>query len=412
MSAEKKESNSTLEDLAADAVEPLPPLIRHGEDRDAKIKEFARAWLQSVGKGYLTSCTGYVNGKNIPSIEHVRFYDENTGQPIDLTDVLNEIDDYLESLPEYKGKPTCDDQLLLLKDCLIPRFAQGLTQLRPRIRFENCEFGRFDGFSYAKLNSVEIVNCRNTSVGGPSCHIDRARVQGSFYMHSCTWNSGINCDETIFEKQFEIGHCSFSGNGVSFTETCFLNGASFWVVKLGQMATFTATQFKDHVRFTDCEFDRGARFEFIRFPDDGWFARGRLGLGGEFRFCYFPATFEVGSIDLKHVHFLECTIHRPLAKHTTWPKRHPPDTLSLRWWGLRWISSRLQQPLWNLRSKLADWWCSSLSWTNVRSLGELRILNRLSLALLFVVPTLAGVWPLVRGIFNMYGRWHNNSTLR
>ncbi len=41
-------------------------------------------------------------------------------------------------------------------------------------------------------------------------------------------------------------------------------------------------------------------------------------------------------------------------------------------------------------------------WEKVRAFGELQILTRASYFVLLFVPILAGVWPVVRAVFNRY----------
>ncbi len=375
---------------------PLPPLVRYGENLEERILEIAQTWpIRVKGQPSLSQQT---------SIEHVAFYDGNTSNPIEFSLVMEAIEAYLGSLPECKEKTTCDDILLYFRECDIPSFTLS-NRIRPRLKFENCNLIPRHSFIDSELNSLKMVGCNiRSSFMRPTLYIN-SRVHGEFELRACTFENGIDFSEAVFEKQFRLVNCDFSGDSCSFHKTKFLDSASFENVTFGQVTRFFNTQFESSARFSGCKFCRGTQFEYINFPDDGWFEEGEFELGGNFLACYFPAKFYLGTIDLRRVHFTQCTIDRSQALWTTWPSRFLPDTIPLTSSREIAIPKALRKFVWNFRRIVTQIKTFRLSWGAVRSLGELHILNRLSLALLFFVPVLAGIWPLIRRTYSTYAEW-------
>lgn len=336
----------TAEDYAA-----LPPLVKKGEDREAKIEEIvtgwcaskdARGWREHIEKG------GF-------SLERVALVDGNTEEPIDLGELVRRVEERLreQGAPkefEEQGRPR-----IILRGCRVDKCnCEGLN-IRPRWTCERVAFGDDANFSSARFGHAASFKA---STFGYTARFDSATFGGWALFESATFGHSARFESATFGAWTSFGGATFDG-WARFESATFGYILLFHYATFGERATFKSATFGDEATFESTTFGDWASFESARFGDRADLRSATFGKNASFLNTRFGAG---GGME-------DAGFGRPAG-----------GLLGLRRMGER----------------LSRWF----DWTKVRSLGRLQILTRVSYVALVLVPLLAGGWPAVRAAVN------------
>ncbi len=183
------------------------------------------------------------------------------------------------------------------------------------------------------------------------------------------------------EASFAGGDASF--DGARFAETSSFDGASFagtaWFREAGfvKNASFDGASFTQDASFDGASFARTARFRAANFAGDASFGTS---------FAETASSFDKASF----ARAVDGDLRRCFLRSAKFGKR----------------TSRLGRALnaftLGIPRRIWRWTTREFSWQQVRALGQLQILNRVSLFALIAVPVLVACWRAVRALAGAY----------
>ena len=183
---------------------------------------------------------------------------------------------------------------------------------------------------------------------------DRATFEGGASFRAATFAAEASFEDATFAGEASLRGATFAGDA-SLREATFAGDASFEDATFAGEASFDKATFAKEAFFDKATFAGAASFDKATFEGTGWFG-GAIFAGaveGDLRRCF-----------LRTVKF---------GKRIGVPRR-----------------------IWH--------WATRVSWQQVRALGQLQILNRVSLFALIAVPVLVACWPAVRALTGAYHR--------
>lgn len=196
----------------------------------------------------------------------------------------------------------------------------------------------------------------------------------------------------------------------SFSASCFAAQASFYSARFTYDAMFDGARFQTTADYSDARiafqawfagtrFDSDAGFNGARFAADAWFDGAEFSGGVGFIGARFMADAWFGGTRFA-VDALFDGIRFDEVAHIA-GVMHPDLTLTgdLRRLDVR--ETRFESPHFPWRNpertrRLVKQQLERVTWTLVRSIGELSILTRLSILAIILVPPIASAWPAVR----------------
>ncbi len=346
-----------LPPLTDDEYRSLPPLVPKGEDRDAVLNRIVTGWCTPTGK---TGVDEHIAAGGLV-VERVAFVDGNTGEPIDLDELLQAVEERLRAAGAPERFTSRSDLFILLRGCWIPRCDASNAKVRPRfvtfrlkfeddVDFESATFGKEASFASATFG----VGARFASATfGYGASFALATFGAAADFASATFGDAASFDSAAL------------GFAASFASATFGDNSDFYLATFDDWASFASAIFGKRVRFDSATFGDSADFASARFGDWARFASATIGDRASFLNTRFGSG---GGI-------VQARVAPPLQRK-------------------RWLDRRWWWP--NLRQKF--------NWTHVRAFGELHVLTRVSYLALVLVPLVAGVWPAVRRLVNLVDR--------
>ena len=330
----------------------LPPLVRKGEDREQVIERVVTGWCTSMRE---TDPEKHV-AKGGFMLDRVALVDENTGEPIDLGELVRRVEERLlaERAPEeFEFR---EELHIILRACRVDECRCSGLKIRPRWTTYRVAFGEHARF-------------------GSSTFGDDA----SF--HAAAFGDCAQFDCATFGNYARFGSATF-GDSARFDSADFGDEAQFDSAKFGHLPRFDFITFGWSANFDFATFGRGARFAFSTFDFLASFDSATFGERAQFGFAEFGdwASFHSTTFG-ESVSCLNATFGEGGGiEGAAVGRPSPPGRFGLcrRW------------------ERLAEWF----DWTRVRSLGQLQVLTKVSYVALVVVPLLAGAWPAVRAAVN------------
>jgi hypothetical protein len=230
----------------------------------------------------------------------------------------------------------------------------------------------------ADLRSLDIVASLSLSPHfAGTARFDRARFAGD------AWFVGASFEGTAW-----FGLASFAGDA-RFDRTSFAGDAWFVEARFEGPARFDLASFVGAARFGRARFEGDARFAGASFEAAALFGRARFEGDARFGGASFEGTarFDLascaGAARFDGTRFAQ-RVGGDFRGFTVRTCKFGPKSPSLE----RSRSVRL-------RRLFHSAWTSYLTWRGVRSLGQLQILNRVSVVALVAVPSLAGLWEVL-----------------
>ncbi len=241
----------TAEDYAA-----LPPLVKKGEDREAKIEEIVTGWCTSKDE---CDWKDHIEMGGF-SLERVALVDENTDEPIDLGELVRRVEKHLREQGAPQEFEEKENLHIILRGCRVDKCSCRGVNIRPHWTCERVAFGH--GASFSSATFGREASFHSSTFGG------RARFASAKFG-----------DEASFESATFGGRTSFRsatfGNRATFEFATFGEPATFEFATFGARARFASAMFGKYTSFLNTRFGAGGRMEAAGFgrPD-----RGPLGL--------------------------------------------------------------------------------------------------------------------------------------
>lgn len=323
----------------------LVPLVPKGRDREEVIEELIEAWATPVeGTEDWAPWQNTIPGVTLNRVDLV---DQNNGKAIDLTELLARLTARLQ----HDGR--------------VQEPTEGSDNLPAAVPTVHCY-----------LRGCRIRACDTSS------QPDKLVVPYTCYAVGCTFSGGASFTDAAFSGNASFDRAAFSGSA-SFRGAAFSGRASFIDAAFSGNAWFADTSFSGEASFDRAAFSRHAWFGGAAFSKD-------LNADGAtfveqpvFTHCRFSDGAVLGN------GAFHCATFYTNARDDAQWQRPPPER----------ARAKLRFELWTaLRIKT--------HWGIVRSVGELAILNRVSLSALVVVPILAGLWPAIRAAVQRYSDLH------
>jgi len=226
----------------------LPPLVAKGEDREEVIGALVEAWC--------TPMVGEVRGNESPGVtlNLVALVDANTGQPVDLGELLRRVEARLRELGEGEDYRFRQELRIVLRGCRVDACHSSKCTVRPRLMCHCTKFPVGASFRGAKLG--DGVNFVSSTLGNYTT-FERTRLGSS----ASFWGAMVG-DSANFKWSRFGNNASFEGATLgdysSFEGAALGDHASFWGVTIGDHATFEGVTLGDHAGFTGAVFGNRA----------------------------------------------------------------------------------------------------------------------------------------------------------
>ncbi len=249
--------------------ESLPALVRAGQNRDAEVKRIIDAWCSQYRVVHDPKANIYeAVDRHIAAVglavEGVSFWDETApgetdgrpGAPIDLGDLLRQVEDRLhhDAPDQFKQRP---DLYIPLKRCWVHQCNARGVRVRPRfvslqVRFDQVDlsgarFGDSARFVFAKF--------------GDSASFIHATFGDSASFWSAKFGDEAGFDKATFGDSANFGVATF-GDSASFWSATFGHNARFADAKFGDEASFVLAKFGDSASFDSATFADAANFQY------------------------------------------------------------------------------------------------------------------------------------------------------
>lgn len=351
-----------IPEMTAEDYAKLPPLVKKGEDREAKIEEIVTGWCTSKGEWHWDEHVN--NGGYL--LERVALVDENTGEPIDLAELVRRVEERLQAEGAPAEFEERGDLHIILRNCRVDACNCRELKIRPRWMCHRVAFGHNASFSFATFGSGATFE---------SCTFgDRTDFESATFDDLSSFNS------TTFGNEASFARATFAYMGM-FVSATFGWQADFHHATFGTLAGFAAATFGDRAMFDFATFGNHAKFRLATFANVPSFCSTTFGADADFDSATFGgwATFESAAFG-PGATFLNTRFAAAGGTEGAAVGRPARGLLGLRRMGER----------------LSRWF----DWMKVRSLGRLQILTRVSYVALVLVPLLAGGWPAVRAVVN------------
>ncbi|MFH0981678.1 MAG: pentapeptide repeat-containing protein [Planctomycetota bacterium] len=250
------------EPMSAEDYAALPALVPKGADREEVLNRVVEGWCTSTrdvssavaagvspaeeedglrgGRPLRTYSTGAEDvdehfNRGGFLLEGVDFRDDNTGQLIDLGDLLRRVERRLraEGAPEeFKPRP---DLSILLRRCRVPRCKADELNIRPRFIASRVQFGDQACFFWATFGRQAIF------------------FRATFGDQACFAGAKFGAEASFFGAAF--------GDQAAFTGAAFGAEANFIGARFGAEANFFRATLGDQASFYGATFGGKASFE-------------------------------------------------------------------------------------------------------------------------------------------------------
>lgn len=241
------------------------------------------------------------------------------------------------------------------------------------VRFSQASFGDtwFHGARFTGSADFVLVKFRKTAWFGRAVFTESAQFDWASFADDARF------DEAIFAES------------ANFSATSFAKTAVFWRASIEGAAWFDGANFAESAEFAAANFAKEAWFDKAIFAESPWFG------GASFAGAAF---FDARRMDLSTVHF---GAHPSREDHDF---NEPKSRLTV-------LRAQIRAALLRVRDRWRLFRTITFGWPFPRSLGQLSILNRISLLALILVPVIAGAWPAVRAVVNGYNHAISESRL-
>lgn len=281
------------------------------------------------------------------------------------------------------------------------------TSFGQKAVFDGAYFGKnagFDGVNFGDEAEFSGVNF------GGDAGFDEVRFGGNTRFNGTIFRGRAEFTRTNFGADASFAGASFS-RYARFTEASF--GADGWFhnVNFGGTAVFAWADFRRKAVFDEASFDGDAWFHGTCFDGPAWFHATRFKdmVLGDLRRC-FLRTVSFG-VQAKHAQQAkQREIELWLHVFNQAPARSPDGHTRRIAQTLQWVRRLLRAAEPVIWHHLLGHWrqlaqrSRAFGWNVVRSLGQLQILNRVSLVALIAVPVVVAFWPAVRALAGAYHR--------
>lgn len=359
----------------------LPALVPKGANKSDILESLVQGWAEPVSDFSLGGEDD--DGPHGHVLSGVRFVDENFDppKPILLEQLITKVEDRIQSQAD-KASGQRLYRSINLEGCDVGDFDGRVLKSTASICFRRCRFGNISFDSVDVQSSFEISSstiygfrCSGGTVYGDA-FFDRNTVAEHFLLNATAFKSNLSMARSrvngIVWFAGEVGG-QVDVSWAVFEEIVRIDNARF---RGGVLAQHTV--FSGHVSARDCRFGDNSNFMFVTVNVDVELQNSSFADNCVFEEVQVPADANVSQVRFGRRSSLDGVCVASLQ---------PPKS------GFRRAMFDLSRFLANL-----------LNWQKVRSVGELYILNRASLAALVIVPIVAGAWPLVRGTVNIYNR--------
>jgi hypothetical protein len=185
----------------------LPPLVPKGEDRAAAIDRTIAGWLES--KGHDLSAADRVAAGGF-YLDRVALVDGNTGEPIDLGELLSEVEGRLREAGEPEEFRSRPDLHVILRCCRIDACSCERLNVRPRFTALGSRFG--DGASFESATFGGFANFDSATFGS-GASFDSATFGSEATFDSATFGFGASFASATFGGRFSLLNARFGGGG-------------------------------------------------------------------------------------------------------------------------------------------------------------------------------------------------------
>ena len=408
---------SDIPEMTAEDYANLPPLVKKGEDREAVIEKIVTGWCTSTSA---YSCEEHI-GRGGFALERVALVDGNTGEPIDLGELVKRVEKQLRETGAPEEFKQRRDLHIILRGCRVdlcncaglkirPRWTCQRVAFDDRASFASATFGDKARFESAKFGDRARFQ---SATFGDEASFDSATFGDSARFHSARFGFGARFDSATFGDRATFAFATFGdaarfgyakfGGDAWFGSATLGDGAGFLSAKFGNWARFESATFGDFASFESATFGDWARFDAARFGHRARFESATFGGGSSFGSANFGDSVGFRSATFGTEASFDSAMFGDAAEFESATFGPDASFLGTRFGAGSGIESavvaRPATGRFGLRrgdERLKNWF----SWTTVRSLGRLEILTKVSYLALLVVPILAGAWPAVRAGVN------------
>ena len=231
----------------------LPPLVKKGEGRVEVIDGIVEQWCTPSGAVGIdrdaveshVAAGGFI-------LHDVALVDENTGEPIDLRELLEGVEQRLREHGESEAFRSRSDLFILFRRCRIDRCSCGGLNIRPRFVAYNTRFG--DEASFARSTFGDGADLRLATFG-----------RGAAFFWT-TFGERADLSLATFGDGANLSAATF-GDGADLNAATFGNEADFEGATFGDGAKFKETTFGEEGNLQDATFGPGASFQHARLPN-------------------------------------------------------------------------------------------------------------------------------------------------
>jgi hypothetical protein len=298
--------------------------------------------------------------------------------------------------------------------------------------FSGTHFGGDADFAMTHFDGATAFS---TARFGGSAWFLAARFGGRTYFDGAQFGGDAQFGETRFGGVAWFGNAQFGGiarfgqaqfgENAEFGRTHFGGNGEFGGAQFGGDAGFGQARFGGDAWFVEAHFGGEAWFPEAHFGGEAWFHEAHFGgdIGGDLRPCFLrTAKFAEAAVRVQR--------HNDRRQAREARRKNPSSPTSLRQRMIRWLDRLSDLRAWLAKKPSSRWmvvvydtiiltWPRSLwralryefGWSTVRALGQLQILNRVSIVALIAVPVLASLTAVLQDQFDEWPLLGNSLAL-